>query len=181
MHTFGERGGLNWLGDIAVQKSDWRFVGFGSFPGSLFPAYPNERAEMRPVTKIKIFGFRMGVVVLAAYWTAIFIGTHLPAVLDVTPNVNDKVKHFSAFFLLGTLMCYVTNSQRWLGRFLAIGLAGMAYAAIDELTQHLVAGRYPDIFDFLADSAGLWSAIGIYVFARYRFKNLVDSFLVAKT
>jgi VanZ family protein len=123
----------------------------------------------------------MGVVALAAYWTAIFIGTHLPAVLDITPGVNDKVKHFSAFFFLGTLLCYVTNSQRWFRRFMTIGLAGMAYAAVDELTQALVPGRYPDSFDFLADSAGIWSAIGIYMIARYRFKNLVDARLVAKT
>jgi len=136
---------------------------------------------MRPVTKIKIFGFRMGVVVLAAYWMAIFIGTHLPAVLDITPSVNDKVKHFSAFFFLGTLLCYVTNSQRWFRRFLTIGLAGMAYAAIDEMTQALVPGRYPDSLDFLADSAGLWSAIGIYVIAKSRFKYVSDSPFIPRT
>ncbi|MCP4777372.1 MAG: hypothetical protein GY880_24405, partial [Planctomycetaceae bacterium] len=42
------------------------------------PAYSMERADMRPVTKITIFGFRLAIVVLAAYWLCIFVGTHLP-------------------------------------------------------------------------------------------------------
>ena len=169
------------IGVFVVQKTDGQFIGFGSVPSSIFPAYSSERAEMRPVTKIKIFGIRMAVVVLAAYWMAIFIGTHLPAVLDISPGVNDKFKHFSAFFLLGTLMCYVTTSRRWFRRFMTIGLVGMVYAAVDELTQSLVPGRYPDSFDFLADSAGLWSAIGIYVIARWGAKYVSESRLVSKT
>lgn len=136
---------------------------------------------MRPVTKIKIFGFRMAVVVLAAYWLAIFVGTHLPAVLDISPSVNDKFKHFSAFFVLGGLLCYVTNSRQWIRRFLTIGLVGMAYAAIDELTQSLVPGRYSDPYDFLADSLGLWSAIGIYVTAKIGSRIVSGSPLAPKT
>ncbi len=79
-----------------------------------FPAYSMERADMRPVTKITIFGFRLAIVVLAAYWLCIFVGTHLPnmgEIVDLRFEVNDKVKHFSAFFLLGGLLCYVTNSS----------------------------------------------------------------------
>ena len=137
---------------------------------------------MQPVTKITIFGFRLAVVVLAAFWLLIFVGTHLPpAMVERAPRVNDKVQHFAAFFFLGTLMCYVTTSPRWFRRFTTIGLVGMAYAAIDELTQGFVPGRDPSFFDFLADSAGVWAAIGIYVIARYRFKNVVDARLVAKT
>ncbi len=123
---------------------------------------------MQPTTKIRIFGFRLAGVLLATYWLVIFVGTHLPPILDVSASfINDKVKHFSAFFVLGGLMCYVSNSPRWLRRFASIGLLGMAYAAIDELTQHLVPGRVPDTLDFLADAAGLWTAIAIYVAAKY--------------
>jgi VanZ family protein len=129
-----------------------------------------ERADMRPVTKITIFGFRLAIVVLAAYWLCIFVGTHLPNMGKSVPlhfEVNDKIKHFSAFFLLGGLLCYVTNSPRWLQRFVIIGVVGMTYAAIDEITQNFIPGRYPDLFDFVADAAGLWSAIAIYVAAKY--------------
>lgn len=123
---------------------------------------------MRSLTKIRIFGIRLAVVVLATYWVMIFVGTHLPSILDAPPSlINDKIKHFTAFFLLGGLLCYVTNSDRCVQRFGTIGLLGMVYAAVDELTQHLVPGRHPDKFDFLADTAGLWTAIGIYAAARY--------------
>ncbi len=129
-----------------------------------------ERADMRPVTKITIFGVRLAIVVLAAYWLCIFTGTHLPdmgEIVDLRFGVNDKVKHFSAFFLLGGLLCYVTNSPRWLKRFAIMGLVGMSYAAIDEITQNFIPGRYPDVLDFVADAAGLWTAIAFYVAAKY--------------
>ncbi|MGI9465683.1 MAG: VanZ family protein [Rubripirellula sp.] len=135
-----------------------------------FPAYSMERADMRPVTKITIFGVRLAIVVLAAYWLCIFTGTHLPdmgEIVDLRFGVNDKVKHFSAFFLLGGLLCYVTNSPRWLKRFAIMGLVGMSYAAIDEITQNFIPGRYPDVLDFVADAAGLWTAIAFYVAAKY--------------
>ena len=140
------------------------------------PAYSMERADMRPVTKITIFGIRLAIVVLAVYWLCLFLGTHLPnmgEVLDlrfgVNQGVNDKVKHFSAFFLLGGLLCYVTNSPHWFKRFAIIGLVGMAYAAIDEITQNFIPGRYPDVLDFAADAAGLWTAIAVYVAAKYLY------------
>ncbi len=129
----------------------------------LNPAYPIDSSEMRPVTKITFFGVRLAIVVLTAYWLLIFVGTHRPASVDVGGHTNDKVKHFSVFFVLGGLLCYVTNSPRWFMRFTSIGLAGMAYAAIDEFTQRFVPGRVPDLMDFVADSIGLWCAIGIYV------------------
>ena len=135
-----------------------------------FPAYPTENGEMRPVTKITIFGFRLAIVVLVLYWLAIFVGTHLPNVglaIDRVLLVNDKVMHFTAFFFLGSLLCYVTNSSRWFRRFTLIGFAGMAYAATDEITQNFVPGRYPDVMDFVADAAGLWSAILLYVAAKH--------------
>jgi VanZ family protein len=122
---------------------------------------------VRPVTNLTIFGFRLAVVVLVAYWLALFTGTHLPAVMDFSPEVNDKIKHFGAFFVLGFLMCYVTNSPLRLKRFLTIAAIGMTYAAIDEMTQYFIPGRYPDRMDFVADSIGLWSAIVFYVIARH--------------
>ncbi|MCP4892166.1 MAG: VanZ family protein [Planctomycetaceae bacterium] len=127
---------------------------------------------MRPVTKITIFGVRLGVVALAAYWLIIFTGTHLPGGSQLGPPGNDKTQHFTAYFLLGTMLCYVTTSPRYLPRFLIIGIAGMTYAAIDELTQSFIPGRYPDFSDFVADSIGLWSAIAIYASARLVGKRM---------
>jgi VanZ family protein len=130
---------------------------------------------MQSVTKITVFGFRFGLVLLALYWLAIFVVTHLPGALALVskPKVNDKFIHFAIFFILGTLMCYVTNSPRWVPRFVGIGLAGMAYAAVDEWTQQIVPGRVPDWADFIADSLGLWSAISIYVAAKWIYERMV--------
>ena len=126
---------------------------------------------MQPVTKISVLGVRLAIMVLGLYWLMMFTGTHLAAsTLEVAdsfgPQVSDKVKHFGAFFVLGTLLCYVTNSDRWLRRFISIGVLGMAYAGIDEYTQRFVPGRYPDVADFVADSLGLWTAIIAYIIAK---------------
>ncbi len=121
---------------------------------------------MRPVTRITILGVRLGVIALIAYWLLIFAGTHVPKMPDIGAEVSDKFTHFVAFFGLGALLCYVTNSRHLVWRFAIIGLIGMTYAALDELTQTLVAGRQADVMDFIADCAGLCSAIALYAIAR---------------
>ncbi len=141
----------------------------GNLRAMLLPAYSIGDVEMRPVTKITVFGVRLGIAALAAYWFLIFVGTHLPGVSHLQPPVSDKIQHFGAYFLLATLLCYVTTSKRGLIRFTTIGIVGMAYAAFDEWTQHLVPGRYPDVQDFVADSIGIWTAIACYVAAKWLF------------
>ena len=129
-------------------------------------------SHMRPVTKITILGVRLAVIALAFYWLLIFAGTHLPKVPDIATSLNDKVKHFAAFFGLATLLCYVTTSRQLVKRFVAIGIVAMVYAALDEMTQSFIPGRTPDVMDFVADSVGVWSAIACYVVARKVFPAL---------
>lgn len=117
---------------------------------------------MRPVTRLNLFGIRLAILVLAIYWIGIFTGTHLPDVLDFSPKMHDKSKHFLAFFGLAMLLCYVTNSRRYIKRFGAIAMACLIYAAVDEVTQAWVPGRVPDFQDFIADTIGVGSAIGSY-------------------
>ena len=50
--------------------------------------------------------------------------------------------------------------------FFAYRSGRMVYAAIDEITQSFIPGRYPDVLDFAADAAGLWTAILVYVAAK---------------
>ncbi|MFG0260869.1 MAG: VanZ family protein [Novipirellula sp. JB048] len=121
---------------------------------------------MRPITKKTILGIRLAVLVLAGYWLLIFVLTHLPASSLRMPKVNDKLMHFLAYGGLGTLMCYVTTSDRVCKRFGSIAAIGLAYAAMDEYTQGFVAGRHADPWDFVADAAGLGSAILIYATVR---------------
>ncbi|QEF98074.1 VanZ like family protein [Stieleria maiorica] len=138
---------------------------------------------MRPITGITILGFRLGVIALAVYWSALFLGTHLPAGIDVGPQVSDKLKHFGGYFGLAVLCCYVTQSpandpRRSAWRFLGVIVVLAAYACIDELTQAFSPGRHPDVLDALADLAGIMTAVGLYVVSRQiarRFSSLPAS------
>lgn len=129
---------------------------------------------MRAVTGIAIFGIRFGVLVLAVYWTALFVGTHLPAGLVPSGGVSDKSKHFLAFAILTLLLLHVTQPESNGSKRHGIGdkekprprfryfwiLAGVAiYAIFDEFTQGLIPGRVPDKMDFLADMCGVLVAI----------------------
>jgi len=136
---------------------------------------------MQSVTQISVLGLRLGVVVLLCFWTAMAIGTHLPTTLDFSPDISDKVKHFSAFFGLATLLCYVTTSSKLVGRFAAILLVCSLYAAIDEWTQQYVAGRVCDVWDFVADVAGATSAIVVYASVRYVARQRVVNWFRALT
>ncbi|KAA5546180.1 VanZ family protein [Roseiconus nitratireducens] len=126
---------------------------------------------MRPITGITILGIRLGVIVVGLYWLTLFVGTHLPAGRAVGPQINDKVLHFSGFFLLSLLCCYATqsspNDRRGTVRRFAKIAGGLAlYAAIDELTQAFSVGRTTDVRDFLADVAGTVTAIAVYLLLR---------------
>lgn len=129
--------------------------------------------SMQPVTKISVFGIRLAIFVLALYWIAIFAGTHLPAAIDFSPRVSDKLKHFGAFFLLASLLCYSTNSKRWLVRFGSIALICMVYGAIDEWSQQFVPGRFADPKDFLSDCAGVLTAVLLYVACKLCYERLI--------
>lgn len=125
---------------------------------------------MRPVSGIRVFGIRFGILMLSAYWCLIFTGTHLPKIPRGIPRINDKVMHFTAFFVLATLMSYCTNSPQLWKRFGVIAAVCLIYAMIDELTQSLVRGRTTDIYDFIADAAGTLSAIALYLIIRRAVK-----------
>ena len=129
----------------------------------LFPAYPNATATMRPVTKVRILGLRLGIVVLACYWIVIFTGTHVPVVPRMFMAYNDKIKHFGAYFGLAFLLCYVTSGDKPWSRFGSILALAAVYGAIDELTQSLVPGRTTDFLDWGADMLGAATAISLYI------------------
>ena len=70
---------------------------------SIIPAYPIQGSTMRPVTKITILGLRLGVVALAVYWAVIFLGTHLPAAVSITPgqHIQYQFKVFKTQIAIG--------------------------------------------------------------------------------
>lgn len=73
---------------------------------------------------------------------------------------SDKVVHFSAYGLLGTLAC--RPARTWRGAAVAV-LATSAFGASDEWHQSFVRGRTAEVADWVADTAGASCAAMLYV------------------
>lgn len=99
-------------------------------------------------------------ILTALYWAGIFTLTHLPPKAVHVPTGRDKVIHLGVYGILGILLFAALRASRWSLRQTAIGVLGMGmvYGIIDELTQ-LFVGRSADIADWLADLAGIATAV----------------------
>ncbi len=107
-------------------------------------------------------------IALAAYWLALFAGTHIPRVPTALQMPGaDKWQHTAAYAGLAFLLVALRSLRRPLTWWVALGVAGVAilYGALDELTQ-IPVGRDAEFFDWVADSLG--AAIGIALFAAGR-------------
>ena len=101
---------------------------------------------------------------LAIYWLILLVLTTLPGNDLPKTGINDKIEHFTAYFLLGILLSLALLFQN---KFLKIkkyftlytGLFIGLYAALDEIHQLFVPGRECDIMDWTADMIG--ASIGI--------------------
>lgn len=73
----------------------------------------------------------------------------------------DKVVHGVLFAGFGLLWFGVGRSRTWLATIVAVGLA---LAVLTEVGQGLPAiARDPDPMDALADAAGLFAALGVFL------------------
>jgi VanZ family protein len=95
-------------------------------------------------------------------WAGLIFGlSSIPSLnsgLGTWDEVLRKCAHVAEYAILGLLLL------RALGRELLALLAGVAYAASDELHQHFVAGRHGSPVDVAIDTAGL--LIGIVLARR---------------
>jgi VanZ family protein len=97
---------------------------------------------------------------LLVYWILLFIATSIP--IDRMPNIfkaQDKVEHFSAYFVLGLLLkisLHFQNLRAFFKRREGIysSIIIILYASIDELHQLIIPGRYCDFYDWLFDIIG---------------------------
>jgi VanZ family protein len=112
---------------------------------------------------------------LVLYWIILFTATTLPGPQLPDLHISDKVEHFSAFFILAVMLNLALIYQR--KSFLLFKYAALVtiiiclfYAAIDELHQMFIPGRFADIRDWLADSTGVVLGVLILNFA----KNLLN-------
>jgi len=105
---------------------------------------------------------------LACYWIAMFIGTHMPMPrLETMPPQSDKLMHFGAYaglaFLLSLWIAARGRLTAWTP--LLVWLTTAVYAVADELLQ-IPVYRTADVIDGAADFLG--SLTGLLVFAALR-------------
>ena len=95
-------------------------------------------------------------IVLAGYWLALAVATHLPRdrVPDEVPK-SDKLLHFGAFAILA-LLFRLNVKRAWLAPLVLI-----PYATVDEYTQQFV-GRYTELGDWIANCAGVVAILAAY-------------------
>jgi VanZ family protein len=118
-----------------------------------------------------VFGVRIAILALASYWTLLTVSTHVPVslarVVQQTTQWSDKSLHVFAFGILAFLLAWAvpTHPKRKSQNVLVATAIGVAYAAIDELTQ-IPVGRTADWADFAADLFGILAGIIVYVAMR---------------
>lgn len=112
-------------------------------------------------------------ILLAVYWIAIFILTHIPIPKVVyKADVSDKALHFVAYLILTFLLWATISPDKKINwRKLTIWwviLVLITYGAIDEWLQQYV-GRSTDLTDFYANMKGV--AAGLILLSLLEFNS----------
>ena len=109
-----------------------------------------------------------------AAWTLVILlltAMQLPTWASLSGSHLDKLVHFGLYLGLGLTLGRAASVSGFTGVGVLLGLllAGIAFAAIDELLQNWVPRRAPQMADWLADVAGLVTGYVLYV-ARWRHR-----------
>ena len=102
------------------------------------------------------------------YAGLIFFLSSLPS--SVVPNLGisfgDLIIHFLEYSVFGYFLALAIMQSpskiNW-KNFLAVFIIGSLYAAFDEYHQSFVEGRFSEVNDFLADSAGVILGLVMFV------------------
>jgi MYXO-CTERM domain-containing protein len=106
-----------------------------------------------------------------AWAGVIFRFSSLPA--TQVPHGNPVLAHFVEYALFGALLCLaLSRSMAPRDALWAAVLIASAYAVTDELHQHFVPGRTPDVGDWSIDTlgaiAGATAVMALALWARRR-------------
>lgn len=110
----------------------------------------------------------------AAWCGLILVATSVPLPTGELPATDlplDKVGHLVLYAGLGWTLGRALIRSGWPGTGPRVGAwaGGLAFAALDEWHQHLVATRVPSTADWMADAAGLTLGLAaVAVAARMR-------------
>ncbi len=107
-------------------------------------------------------------------WTLVILlltSMQLPTWVGLSGSNLDKIVHFGLYLGLGLTLGRAARISGFTGVTMLLGLllAGIAFAAVDELLQNWVPRRAPQMADWLADVAGLATGYVLYV-ARWRHR-----------
>ncbi len=114
---------------------------------------------------------KITIAVLVIYWIVLAVVAHIPIPQVVyRAQVSDKWLHFLAYLNLVFLMWFSIKPDSkvsWRNRLVwLIFLVSVIYGGIDELVQpHF--GRTRDLFDFLANAAGVSAGLVILTFLAF--------------
>lgn len=114
-----------------------------------------------------IRGVRLATILLATYWCLLFTATHIPKVPGVRMQHADKVFHMLSYTGLAFLLAWAipTIPRHRMLNVLMAGLFAIAYGIFDEFSQ-IPFGRHADIFDWVADSVGVFAGLIAYAVLR---------------
>lgn len=112
--------------------------------------------------------------IVAAWVCVILAATTVPLPAGLTPGFGDLpldlVVHAVLYGGLGWLVARaLRRTGRWgrLALFTALA-SGLVFAALDELHQHWIPGRVPELADWTADAVGLAGGLAAAVLLRAR-------------
>lgn len=82
--------------------------------------------------------------------------------LDNAFYLSDKLLHFVAYFFYGlTIQFALINSTNYNKRkyYLIVIIIGSSFGISDEIHQYFIEGRSSDIFDWVADTLGIFTSL----------------------
>jgi VanZ family protein len=107
-------------------------------------------------------------------WAAlILVLTSVPHPPVVGPDNSDKAVHFIVYFVLGLLWIRPGESRGrpWIPALVA-SIAILCFAAVDELHQLLIPGRFASLTDWFADAAGAGAGVVFSSAVAFRRKTI---------
>ncbi len=119
---------------------------------------------------------------LLAYWAVLFVLTHLPSQSLPRMQGSDKLHHLLAFAGLAFLLAWAlptragksnpsvadkaTHGTGSMRHVVLAAVIALVYACLDEFTQKFIPGRTCDVWDVVADAAGICLGLSGYVVLR---------------
>jgi len=112
-------------------------------------------------------------IALAVYWVILLIATSLPSPSLPDIKGGDKLHHFSAYFILTTLLAVTfLQANKPLFRkyaFILAVLTAAVYGLVDEIHQSLIPGRSCEFMDWVADLGGaVTGSLVVYFYIYFR-------------